>query len=56
MEVVSVCVDQIQLLVIINKNKDKCRCECLVDKNVIIILFGILPIASESIRKKQLIY
>ena len=37
-------------------NKDKCRCECLVDKNVIIILSGILVIVNVSIRKKQLIY
>ena len=37
-------------------NKDKCICECLVNKNVIINLFGILVIANVSIRKKQLIY
>ena len=53
------CVCRLDPIICENKqkwNKDKCRCECLVDKNVIIILSGILVIVNVSIRKKQLIY
>ena len=34
-------------------NKNKCRCDCLINKNVIMILFGILPFVNVSSNKKQ---